>query len=105
MRDMLIEVKTRLDVLIAQTTGGHNDHEARIRVLELRGDPNAVDADHEHRIRALEGRDDPDVEQSKQLHDHEGRLRKLERAVWIVAGLAAALGGGLGGYISSLLGG
>lgn len=37
--------------------------------------------------------------------DHEARIRKIERAMWIVAGLAAAGGGTAGGFISQILGG
>ena len=37
--------------------------------------------------------------------DHESRLRRLERALWVVTGFAAALGGGIGSVITKLLGG
>lgn len=50
----------------------------------------------EARITAVENRiPDP---------DHEARLRKLERAMWMVAGVAAAGGGTAGGLISQLFG-
>lgn len=49
IRDLLIEIKTKVDMLVAQ----HHDHEARLRLVE--GRP-SVNADHEARIRALERR-------------------------------------------------
>ena len=55
--------------------------------------------DHESRIRVLEDHDDP------RTTDHETRIRSLEQAKWILAGFAAALGGGSGAVISKLLGG
>lgn len=36
--------------------------------------------------------------------DHEQRIRRLERAVWISAGFAAALGSAVGASLSSLMG-
>jgi len=36
--------------------------------------------------------------------DHELRIRALEKARWIIAGVAAAGGGAAGGVISSLFG-
>lgn len=36
--------------------------------------------------------------------DHETRLRKLERAVWIATGFATAAGGGLGALITQVMG-
>ena len=37
-------------------------------------------------------------------HDHEGRLRAVERKVWIAAGFAAGAGGTVGGLLSQLFG-
>lgn len=37
--------------------------------------------------------------------DHERRIRSLERTKWMVAGAAAALGGGLGSAVTTLFGG
>ncbi|GGM64010.1 hypothetical protein GCM10012275_38190 [Longimycelium tulufanense] len=43
------------------------------------------------------------------LHDHETRLRAIERKLWLAAGLAAGLGGGAGAglfaALQSVLGG
>lgn len=36
--------------------------------------------------------------------DHENRIRRLERAVWIAAGVAAAVGSTAGSVLSSTLG-
>lgn len=33
--------------------------------------------------------------------DHEGRIRRLERAVWVAAGLSMAGGAGLSQWVSS----
>lgn len=38
-------------------------------------------------------------------NDHESRIRRLERALWIATGFAAAFGGGIGSVITKLLGG
>lgn len=39
-----------------------------------------------------------------QVQDHEQRIRRLERALWIGVGLAAALGSAAGSAASQLLG-
>ena len=36
--------------------------------------------------------------------DHEARIRKLEKIVWVAMGFAAAGGGLIGGFVSSWLG-
>lgn len=36
--------------------------------------------------------------------DHESRLRKLERALWIGMGATAVVGGALGGGVAKLIG-
>lgn len=38
-------------------------------------------------------------------HDHEQRLRRLERVVWIASGMAAAIGGVVGNVLGPILGG
>lgn len=37
--------------------------------------------------------------------DHETRIRKLERALWAATGAAAFAGGGIGAFVSKLIGG
>lgn len=37
--------------------------------------------------------------------DHETRIRKLEKALWLATGFATTAGGGLGTLVSQLLGG
>lgn len=37
--------------------------------------------------------------------DHETRLRKLEKALYLATGFAATLGGGIGTLITQLVGG
>jgi hypothetical protein len=37
--------------------------------------------------------------------DHETRIRRLERSVWLAAGAAAAIGGGAGALLAPLIGG
>jgi len=37
--------------------------------------------------------------------DHETRIRKLERALWIAVGAGAAAGGGVAAVVSKLTGG
>ena len=39
------------------------------------------------------------------VEDHETRIRKVERAVWIAAGVASAGGGGIGAIASSFIAG
>jgi DNA-binding ferritin-like protein len=55
--------------------------------------------DHESRIRVLEDHNDPATA------DHESRIRSLESAKWMLAGFAAALGGGAGAIASKIIGG
>ena len=55
--------------------------------------------DHETRIRILEHRPAPNEK------DHEDRLRKIERMIWIAAGGALAGGGLIGTVAGKLLGG
>lgn len=38
-----------------------------------------------------------------QINDHEGRLRYLERAIWIYTGVAAAGGAGLAQLVARLV--
>jgi len=78
LREMLIEIRTELRVLIAQHSERHADHEARIRTLEQHVDPAHA--------------------------DHEVRIRKLERTVWLAAGAASAVGGALGAWMSAVAG-
>lgn len=66
IRDLLIEIKTKVDILIGQ----HTDHETRLRVVEQK--PNV----------------DPQT-----VADHETRIRAMERMKWIAIGAAAAAGG------------
>lgn len=37
--------------------------------------------------------------------DHEARLRRLERALWLATGAAAAAGGVVGSFLSKLISG
>lgn len=39
------------------------------------------------------------------ISDHEGRLRRLERTVWIAMGAAAAIGGAAGSIAQQAMGG
>lgn len=75
IRDLLIEIKTKVDILITQ----HGDHETRLRAVEQRP---AVD---------------PAV-----TSDHETRLRQLERARWLLVGAATAAGG-IAGKLAGLI--
>lgn len=86
VRDRLVVVETKLDMVLRQLDGSHSDHEARIRALEQRVDP-------------------PHAEHADRLVDHESRLRRLERTVWLAAGAAAAAGAGLGTFVASAFGG
>jgi len=72
---ILARMEVKLDHALANVT----DHESRIRVLEDHVDPRTT--------------------------DHEGRIRSLEQAKWILAGFAAALGGGAGSLMTKILGG
>lgn len=71
--------------------------ERMVRVeTKLDSATNRLDS-HEIRLSAIE-KSVPDP-------DHEARLRKLERAVWIAGGIALAGGGALGSILSSITGG
>jgi hypothetical protein len=76
--------------------------ERLIRIETKLDSSHASDADHEARIRALESERHPDHEQ--RLNDHETRLRRAERSLWIAAGAAAAGGGILGSIVGPLIG-
>lgn len=76
IRDLLIEIKTKVDILVTQ----HGDHETRLRAVEQR----------------------PSVDPTATLTDHETRIRALERARWLLVGAAAAAGG-LAGKLAGLL--
>jgi hypothetical protein len=86
VRDRLVVVETKLDMVLRQLDGSHSDHESRIRALEQR----ATSAPTEH---------------TEKLVDHESRLRRLERTVWLAAGAAAAAGAGVGTFVASAFGG
>lgn len=73
--ERMIRIETKLDV----SNTNHQDHENRIRVLEVDNAPGG----HQ---------------------DHENRIRRLERSVWIAAGAAAAIGSSLGAVIAPLIG-
>lgn len=54
--------------------------------------------DQEHRLRALE------VDNAPGGHaDHETRIRRLERSMWLIAGAAAAGGGVAGQLLAGLI--
>lgn len=78
LQERMTRVETKLDLVLGQLTGTHQDHEIRIRGLEQRVDPTSG--------------------------DHEFRIRKLERVMWIVAGAAATGGGAVGSLVASLIG-
>lgn len=73
--ERMIRIETKLDV----SNTNHQDHEARLRALEMDNTPGG----HQ---------------------DHETRIRRLERSVWIAAGAAAAIGSSLGAIIAPLIG-
>lgn len=73
--ERLIRIETKVDVSLTQVA----DHEGRTRALEIDNTPGG--------------------------HlDHETRIRKLERSVWIAAGACSAVGGGLGALLGPILG-
>ena len=76
--------------------------ERLIRIETKLDDSRNYDADHETRIRQLESERHPDHE--SRLNDHETRLRRVERSVWIAAGVAAGAGGLLGSIVGPLIG-
>lgn len=76
LRDRLIAVETKLDLVLTRLGDGHSDHEVRLRTLEQRVDPSNV--------------------------DHEARIRKLERMIWVASGAASAMGGALGAWMSAV---
>ncbi len=87
LRDMLIEMRTQLGILVTQTSAQHADHEGRLRALEHRVDPGESDGARHAR------------------EDHEKRLRKVERWMWAVSGGAAVIGGAVGSLFGPLVGG
>ncbi len=75
IRDLLIEIKTKVDILLTS----HTDHETRLRSVEQRP------------------AQDPAL-----LADHETRIRALEKARWVLVG-AATVAGGVAGKVVGLL--
>lgn len=74
--ERLIRIETKVDVVNTNSA----DHEARLRVLEADNTPGG--------------------------HlDHETRIRRLERSVWLLVGAASAGGGVVGSLVGALLGG
>lgn len=76
--------------------------ERLIRIETILQEGKHSDLDHEARIRALEGERHPDHE--LRLQDHETRLRRVEKSVWVAAGFSAALGGTAGAVLAQFLG-
>lgn len=73
--ERMIRIETKLDVY----NDGHQDHETRLRVLETDNTPGG----HQ---------------------DHETRIRRMEKSLWLLAGVAAAGGGVVGSIIGPLIG-
>ena len=93
IRDLLIEIKTKLDMALNQVA----DHEARVRAVEHRpiGNP-AVEAashDHEVRIRALE---------AAIPTDHQKQHTEHSKFRWVIVGAAAVVGGVAGKLVGLL---
>lgn len=80
VRDRLVAVETKLDIVLGQVTGVHQDHETRLRALESRADTVAM------------------------VRENTARIRALERFRWVVTGAAATGGGALGALVAQLLG-
>lgn len=76
--------------------------ERLIRIETKLDDSHTSSADHEARIRALESERHP--EHQVRLNDHETRLRRVERSVWVAAGACAAAGGVLGSILGPIIG-
>lgn len=76
---------------------GIQDLAQRMVRVETKLDTTSARIDtHETRLSSLE-RSIPDP-------DHEARLRKLERWMWLATGIAAAAGGAAGGVLQSIMG-
>jgi hypothetical protein len=87
LRDRLVAVETKLDIVLDRLGDGHLDHEARIRALESR-------TDHADRVDA----------NAAQIRENAARIRGLERFRWAVTGAAATGGGALGALVAQLIG-
>jgi len=72
--ERLIRIETKVDIAI----NTQQDHGDRIRALEIDNTPGGH-------------------------ADHETRIRRLERSMWLIAGAAAAGGGAAGQLVASLL--
>jgi hypothetical protein len=74
------------------TPQGSSEFERLVRIEAKLDAFHTIGASHEQR--------------SDQIHaDHESRIRRLERSVWLMAGAAAAIGGGAGALLAPLVGG
>lgn len=88
LRDRLVAVETKIDIVLARLGDGYADHEGRLRALELRPDRTRELADH-----------------AADLAQLTSRIAQLERFRWLLTGAAAAGGGTLGAALVQLLGG
>ncbi len=86
LQDRMTRVEVKLDLVLGQLGGTHQDHETRLRALEHRVDPGESDGARHAR------------------EDHEKRLRRVERWMWAVSGAAAVLGGAVGSLFGPLVG-
>jgi hypothetical protein len=87
LRDRLVAVETKIDIVLVRLGDGHTDHEARIRALEAR-------PDHAREL----------AEHTADMAQISGRIRGLERFRWVMTGAAATGGGALGALVAQLLG-
>lgn len=87
LRDRLVAVETKIDIVLARLGDGHTDHEARLRALEARPDNSRELAEH-----------------AADLAQVTNRVATLEKWRWLITGAAAAGGGTLGAFFASLMG-
>lgn len=75
--ERLIRIETKLD----DSRTDFNDHESRIRQLEAERNPTL-----DHRV-----------------SDHETRLRRVERSIWMASGVVGLTGAVLGSVLGPLI--
>ena len=87
LRDRLVAVETKIDIVLVRLGDGHTDHETRLRILEAKPDTARELADHTADIAQL-----------------TKRIAGLERFRWVMTGAAATGGGAFGALLTPLLG-
>jgi len=93
----VIDRLARIDVKLDQLLARGDDHEARLRVVEQRAEPQ-----REHAV-LLQQQANEITELKGELAEQKKELGDVQRVRWQVTGLIAGLAAGGGGVVGSLV--